>query len=143
MSFDMGRYIENLKSELYKQSAQMEKPYGSILDKPIAKDIRVIPDSPEGYHRPYLRESVKQEIYNHSPMDRMGRYLDANTGRPIIGTPDIGHKPGHEYWREVQNAYKARLTQAEFNDKMNNPNLYQLEDPHNNRSHIYEDKSRF
>ena len=30
------------------------------------------------------------------------------------------------------------LTQKEFNDRMNNPDLYQIEDPHTNRSHKFE-----
>lgn len=143
MGMDFINNIEKLGNELSKQAAQMEKKYGTSLDSPIAKDVRVVPDSPEGYHRPYLRESTKREIYNNAPRDRFGRYLDANTGFPINGTPDIGHKPGHEYWREARKAYNARLTQAEFNDKMNNPRLYQLEDPHNNRSRKFEDKSGF
>jgi hypothetical protein len=135
--------VEKAENELSKKAAQMEKTYGSSLDAPVAKDVKVIPDSPEGYNRPYLRESTREEIYNNSPKDSSGRYLDANTGLPIDGKPDIGHKPGHEFWREAKKAYNEGLTQQEFNEKMNNPNLYQLEDPHNNRSHRFEDKSEF
>lgn len=86
---------------------------------------------------------MKQEIFDKAPKDSQGRYLDANTGLPIEGTPDIGHKPGHEHWREAKKAFDEGLTQQEFNDRMNDPDLYQLEDPHNNRSHKYEDKSEY
>lgn len=120
----------------------MEKNYGSSLDKPIAKEIKVkdVPKSPKEYNRPKLREGTKREIYNNAPKDKYGRFLDANTGLPINGVPDIGHKYGHELWREKIKAFNEGLTQSEFNDKMNNPKLYQLEDPSNNRSHQYEKK---
>lgn len=102
-----------------------------------------VPDSPEDYRRPYLRKEVVDEIYARSPKDKQGRYLDPNTGKPIDGKPDIGHKPGHEHWREAKKAFDEGLTQKEFNDRMNNPDYYQLEDPSNNRSHKFEDKSEY
>ena len=42
-------------------------------------------------------------------------------------------------------AYQDKLntqmaTQKKFNDLMNNPDLYQIEDPHINRSRKYEEK---
>lgn len=126
---------------LKKLAEKAEKMDLSSIDQPIAKEVKDIPDSPEGYRRPHLRKEVKEEIYRNAPKDSQGRYLDANTGLPIEGTPDIGHKPGHEYRREAKKAYDEKLTQEEFNDKMNDASLYQLEDPHNNRSHKYEDKS--
>ena len=67
-----------------------------------------------------------------------GQFLDANTGKPIEGQYDLGHKAGHEHWREVEQAEKEGLTQKEFNDRMNNPDLFQIEDPHENRSHAHE-----
>lgn len=59
------------------------------------------------------------------------------------GTPDIGHKPGHEHWRERKKAFEEGISQEKFNDRMNNSDYYQLEDPSNNRSHEYEDKSEY
>ena len=123
MSMEFINTIEKqYNNELSKRASQMELKKGASLDRPIAKEVRVVPDSPEGYHRPYLRESTKREIYNNSPKDKLGRYLDANTGLPINGTTDIGHKPGHEYWREARKAYNERLTQTEFNERMNKIN---------------------
>lgn len=101
------------------------------------------PQSPEGYERPYLRAGVKKEIYDNAPKDKEGRYLDPNTGKPIERTPDIGHKPGCEHWRESKKAYAEGISQEKFNDRMNNSDYYQLEDPSNNRSHKYEDKSEY
>ena len=42
--------------------------------------------------------------------------------------------------REKAKAEVEGLTQKEFNDRMNNPDLYQLEDPSSNRSHRFEMK---
>lgn len=101
------------------------------------------PQSPEGYIRPHLRIEVKTEIYVNAPKNKEGKYLDPNTGKPIEGTPDIGHKPGHEHWRESKKALDEGISQEKFNDRMNNSDYYQLEDPSNNRSHKYEDKSEY
>ena len=40
--------------------------------------------------------------------------------------------------KEKAKAKSEGLTQKEFNDRMNNPDLYQIEDPHTNRSHKFE-----
>ena len=37
----------------------------------------------------------------------------------------------------------ADMTQSEFNDFCNNPDFYQIEDPHSNMSHEYEDKGEY
>lgn len=92
-------------------------------------------------HRPYIRAHVRQEVENRAERNEKGQFLDANTHEPIEGRYDLGHKAGHEHWREVEKAENEGLTQEQFNDRMNNPDLYQLEDPHNNRGHAYEDKT--
>ena len=55
---------------------------------------------------------------------------------------DLGHKYGKEFRTEKAKAQKEGLTQKEFNDRINDPNLYQIEDPHSNRSHKFEAKKR-
>lgn len=92
-------------------------------------------------HRPYIRSEVRAEVENRAQRDEQGRFLDANTGKPIEGRYDLGHKAGHEHWRESERAEREGLTQEEFNNRMNNPDYYQIEDPHSNRSHEYEDKA--
>lgn len=99
------------------------------VDKtPVAGELR----------RPYIRDEVYAEVARRAPRDAQGRFIDPNTGEPIIGTPDVGHKPGHEFWREKAKAKAEGLNQQQFNDRMNNPDLYQLEDPISNRSHQFE-----
>ena len=90
------------------------------------------------YHRPYIRKSVREEVEQNAEKNEKGQFLDANTHEPIEGKYDLGHKAGHEYWREAEKAEEEGLSQAEFNERMNDPDLYQVEDPHNNRSHQYE-----
>ncbi|MGE8399346.1 MAG: GH-E family nuclease [Burkholderiales bacterium] len=55
--------------------------------------------------------------------------MDPNTNRPIDGKPDLGHKTGNEHRTEAASAKSEGLTQKQFNDRMNNPDKYQLEDP--------------
>lgn len=89
-------------------------------------------------HRPYIRQSVREEVELRAEKNENGQFLDANTKEPIEGKYDLGHKAGHEFWREEQKAEAQRMSQEEFNDKMNNPDLYQIESPHENRSHAHE-----
>lgn len=89
-------------------------------------------------YRPYIRQSVRQEVERRAEKNEKGQFLDANTHQPIEGKYDLGHKAGHEHWREAEKAESEGLTQEEFNERMNNPDLYQIEDPHENRSHAHE-----
>lgn len=89
-------------------------------------------------HRPYIRDSVRAEVENRAEKNEKGQFLDANTGQPIEGKYDLGHKAGHEHWREAQKAEAEGMSQEEFNEHMNNPDYYQIEDPHENRSHVHE-----
>lgn len=89
-------------------------------------------------HRPYIRQDVREEVERRAEKNEQGQFLDANTHEPIEGQYDLGHKAGHEHWREAEQAEKEGLTQEEFNDRMNNPDYYQIEDPHENRSHAHE-----
>jgi len=90
--------------------------------------------------RPYVRNGVRQAVEDAAPRTADGRAIDPNTRAPIDGKPDLGHKYGNEFWRERAQAEAEGLTQKEFNDRMNDPNKYQLEDPSSNRSHRYEKK---
>ncbi|SCW45863.1 HNH/ENDO VII superfamily nuclease with conserved GHE residues [Ruminococcaceae bacterium YRB3002] len=91
-----------------------------------------------GLHRPYIRKEVREEVERRAEKNEEGKFLDANTHQPIEGKYDLGHKAGHEHWREAASAEKEGLSQEEFNDRMNNPDYYQIEDPHENRSHAHE-----
>ena len=89
-------------------------------------------------HRPYIRQDVREEVERRAEKNEKGQFLDANTHEPIQGQYDLGHKTGHEHWREAEQAEREGLSQEEFNERMNNPDLYQIEDPHENRSHSHE-----
>lgn len=89
-------------------------------------------------HRPYIRQEVRQEVENRAQKNNKGQFLDANTQKPIDSKYDLGHKPGYEFWREAEKAEKEGLTQEQFNNRMNNPDLYHIECPHENRSHSHE-----
>jgi hypothetical protein len=91
-----------------------------------------------GLNRPYIRADVRTEVERRAQKNEEGQFLDANTRKPIEGQYDLGHIPGHEHRREVVKADEEGLTQGEFNDRMNNPDYYQVEDPHENRSHAHE-----
>jgi hypothetical protein len=91
-----------------------------------------------GLNRPYIRKEVREEVEQRAAKNEAGQFLDANTGKPIEGRYDLGHIPGHEHRREVQKAEEEGLTQEDFNERMNNPDLYQIEDPSENRSHAHE-----
>ena len=69
-----------------------------------------------------------------------GRGNAAATGNAIEGSYDLGHTFGHEFRTEKAKAEAQGLTQKEFNERMNNPDLYQIEDPSSNRGHLYEQK---
>ena len=89
-------------------------------------------------HRPYIRNATRQEVENRAEKNEKGQFLDANTGKAIESNYHIGHKYGHEFRYEKAEAEKQGLTQKEFNDRMNNPDLYQIEDPKSNMSHKFE-----
>ena len=91
-----------------------------------------------GLNRPYIRNDVRAEVERRAPKNEEGQFLDANTGKPIEGKYDLGHRAGYEHWREVEKAEREGLTQEKFNDRMNNPDYYQIEDPNENRSHTHE-----
>ena len=89
-------------------------------------------------HRPYIRQEVRLEVEKRAQKNEKGQFLDANTHKPINGKYDLGHKPGHEFWREAKKAEREGLTQEQFNSRMNNADLYHIESPHENRSHSHE-----
>jgi RHS repeat-associated protein len=88
--------------------------------------------------RPYLRNSTTEPVRAAAPRTTDGRLIDPNTKLPFEGKGDMGHKAGHEFWREKKAGEIEGLTQKEFNDRMNNPTKYQLEEPSSNRSRKHE-----
>lgn len=63
-----------------------------------------------------------------------------NTGKPIVGKPDVGHVTGLEE-RRLRNAGEMLgFTQQDYNDFVNEnwSDILQLEDMSSNRSHRFE-----
>ena len=113
----------------------------------VGKDVKIISNAIDAVkagkkeistlHRPYIRKSTKDAV-PELPKGADGRYIDLRDWQPFDGKLDLGHKPGREFWREKAKAENEGLTQRQFNDRMNDPNIYQWENPHLNRSHKYE-----
>jgi hypothetical protein len=117
-------------------ASQMGAPGSAPNNGGDANNAENAPATP--LRRPYIRQGVRAEVEARAPRTADGRFIDPNTGEPINGTPDLGHRPGHEFWREQARAQQEGLTQQQFNDRMNNPDLYQLENPRTNRGHGFE-----
>ena len=114
----------------------------------IGKDIRVIKNSLDAgakttLHRPYIRKWVRKAVEAKAEKLPDGRFIDPNTRKPINGKYDLGHKRNYEFWRMKAEAEAKGMTQKEFNDYMNNPDFYQIEDRYNNRRHKYENKTKY
>ena len=116
------------------------KAVGSIKNSPIGKVAKEGGSQVDDLHRPYIRKNVRQQVEVNAPKTVDGKFIDPNTGMVIEGKYDLGHKPGNEFWREKAKAQSEGLTQKQFNDRMNNPDYYQIESPSSNRSHKYEKK---
>ena len=109
---------------------------GDLYD--AAKAVENTATTAKKLHRPYIRKSTRQAVEQVAKRAPDGRFLDANTMLPINGKYDLGHVYGHEFWRERDRAMAFGWSQKQFNDYMNNPKFYQIEDPINNRSHRFE-----
>lgn len=104
----------------------------------VEKTIEAANKTVNTLHRPYIRKSTREAVEKAAKRAPDGTFLDANTGKPILGKYDLGHEFGHEFWRERERAQSLGWTQKQFNDYMNNPAFYRIEDPHVNRSHRFE-----
>jgi RHS repeat-associated protein len=91
-------------------------------------------------HRPYVRNWLRQQIERTTEKAPDGRFIDPDTRAPMDPPYDLGHTYGHENWREIEKAEEEGLTQRQFNDRMNNPDYYRMQNRQDNRSHRFEMK---
>jgi len=92
------------------------------------------------YNRARLNESEKARVERH--YNSKNQEIDPNTKQPLKeGQIDYGHKYGVEERAMQKAAKQAGLTQKEYTKMMKNPDLYQREDRHQNRSHKHECKN--
>lgn len=105
-----------------------------------AKEIRA--GAPVAAQRVSPSAATKAKIRDAAPKTKDGDFIDPNTGTrvPQEGPFHYGHKPGHE-WRCIkEKAARLGWTAQELDDYVNNPDLYQIEDPASNMSHRHEAK---
>jgi hypothetical protein len=87
--------------------------------------------------RPYIRVATREAVL--STAIKIGEnFIDPNTGLAIEGSYNLGHKYGYEFYKYKAWAEANGMTQKDFNNLMNNPGLYQIEDPLSNMSHRFE-----
>lgn len=111
---------------------------GGAVTESLGKSL--VDDAVAKLRRPYIRRGVRADVEGIAPRAADGRFIDPNTLLPIEGKYDLGHKAGNEFRREEARARADGLTQKEFNERMNDPRHYQIEDPSSNRSRRYEQK---
>ncbi|WP_215905372.1 RHS repeat-associated core domain-containing protein [Treponema pedis] len=105
--------------------------------------------------RPYIRKSTRLIVEKEATIIN-GRFYDTVDGIEnkieiaggkrksyslAEGEYHLGHKENFEYRILKADAEAKGLTQKQFNDLMNNPDLYQIEDPKTNMSHKREAKT--
>ena len=93
-------------------------------------------------HRPTLRSDVREIIEGRDRITVNGEtwYYDPIYADYLPGPFDIGHVTGKEFSRLRDEAEKAGLSQAQFNDLCNNPDLYFMQNRVLNQSHLGEQK---
>ncbi len=93
------------------------------------------------YDRAKLSASEKAKV-EYAKNDK-NQNVDANNKNVLLqkGKIDLGHKYGYEEKVMQKCAKKCGLSQRDYTKMMKNPNLYQWEDRHLNRSHINECKN--
>lgn len=74
------------------------------------------------------------------PKTADGKYFVDTHGvkYPVDPVWHYGHKSGQELWRWQEVAAQEKWTRQQWLDKMNNPNLYQIEDGPGNSGHYWE-----
>ena len=92
-------------------------------------------------NRPYIRQSTIDSVNSNTLTNSAGEIYDSIGGKWIDpANAELGHVPGSEFSYARNEAERLGMTQAEFNDYMNNPDFYAWQDIHDNRSHAYEAK---
>lgn len=93
------------------------------------------------YSRAKLSASEKAKV-EYTKNDK-NQNVDPNNKNVVLqkGKVDLGHKYGYEEKVMQMCAKKCGMSQRDYNKMMKNPDLYQWEDRHLNRSHVNECKN--
>ena len=91
-------------------------------------------------HRPYIRKGTIDGVNANTRVNyKTGQIYDSISGKWVDPTNvELGHQQGYEFWRMRDWAESQEMSQAEFNDYMNNSDFYAWQDITSNRSHAYE-----
>jgi RHS repeat-associated protein len=106
---------------------------GTFLPMPLLSDVKMCPT----LRRPYIRNWVREEVEASALRAPDGRFIDPYTRMPT-DRPIFGHKPGYEFWRLKQAAEAEGVSQELFNESLNNPEFYEIQDYWENASHAHE-----
>lgn len=98
----------------------------------------VVPAGGKRLRRPYIRKPVIEAVEARAPRTPEGLPIDPNTKLPIEVKPDVGHVYGREFRRLRAEGEAEGIPQHEFNERVQNPDLYQLEHPSSNRGRKFE-----
>ncbi len=100
-----------------------------------------LPSTSEHYlHRPYIRQFTIYDVNANTDVNyKTGQIYDSISRKWVEpANVELGHKQKYEFWRMRDWAEAQGMTQAEFNDFMNNSDFYGWQDITSNRSHAYE-----
>ena len=100
-----------------------------------------LPSASDHYlHRPYIRKGTIDGVNANTKVNyKTGQIYDSISGKWVDPTNvELGNKQGYEFWRMRDWAEAQGMTQAEFNEFMNNSDFYGWQDITSNRSHAYE-----
>lgn len=93
------------------------------------------------YARPSgFRQGVREEVWGNAIEPKTGRVRDPKTGQFMSSDKpwDMGHQPGHEFWKHQQRAEDLGLPRSDFLNQHNMPSHYRPELPLSNRGHSVE-----
>ena len=130
-------------AKIGKTVSSWDKLLAEAKRTPFVKEIRYHFLGVDKYARPgNFRKGVKDAVWNaakdvkgnvHNPLN--GQFISRNAPW------DMGHKPGHEFWKLKILAKKHGTSRPQFLDMYNDSAHYRPEPPDINRSHFLENKT--
>ena len=91
-------------------------------------------------HRPYIRQSTIDGVNANTKVNyKTGQIYDSISKKWVNPeNVELGHVTDNEYWYLRDMAESQGMTQAQFNDFMNNSDFYAWQEIYSNRSHMFE-----
>ena len=141
----------DIKKILADMESNASKSVGTDAEKAAqAKEHAVLRSKLKGaldpkytYRRPTgYREGVRDKVWD-SAKKSDGKVYDPLTRQEMDKDEpwDMGHKPGYEFRKHRDSAYKRQISRDDYLDEHNDPSHYQPELPESNQGHAGEDHS--